>query len=420
MEQDLILKVIGLMSGTSKDEIDIALIETDGITSIEDIAASSLSYLDEERLLLNSAEYAVNKTEGDIDKADQNFLNLFEDFANELNLTRDQSSNLKTYIESKGYEFSVSGIEYLSTALHIEAVKKILKESDLPASEIDLVAYHGQTVFHKPAIKKTVQLGCGKTLAESTGIRTVFDFRSADVAAGGQGAPFAPLYHQAIAKRDNLVPCVVLNIGGISNLSIVYSSDGLCAFDTGPGNCLIDAYTNKYLNEACDFNGKFGSKGTVNEDLLIKLAGKCISIDPNYISKALPKSLDVRDCLIPPEIEELNSADACATLEALTAYTIVESLNILELDQIPKAWIISGGGRKNPVIMSELKQRLKTKLGDSLRLKDADTVSWNGDALEAQIFAYLAVRVLKSLPLSLPGTTGVPEPLTGGRVVEVS
>ena len=416
MESDSVLKVIGLMSGTSKDEIDIALIETDGQLIVKDIYSSSFSYTDEDKLLLNAVEYIVNQTNGDIKKADQDFLNLFKEFAKETNLSK---SNLEEYIKDKGDDFSVSGIESLSTALHIEAVEKILKEANLSASEIDLIGYHGQTIFHKPSIKQTVQLGLGQTLAKSTGIRTVFDFRSADVEAGGQGAPFAPLYHQALAKRDSLTPCVILNIGGISNITVIDSSDKLCAFDTGPGNCLIDAYTRKHFNEACDYDAKFGSQGKVDEDLLIKIADKCINFDSNYLNKPPPKSLDVRDCIIPPEIEELNSFDACATLEALTAYLIVESLEVLELDKVPKVWIFSGGGRKNPVIKRELEMRLKTKLGESVELKNADSIAWNGDALEAQIFAYLAVRSIKGLPLSLPETTGVPEPTTGGKIAEI-
>ncbi|MEZ4752825.1 MAG: anhydro-N-acetylmuramic acid kinase [Bdellovibrionota bacterium] len=406
---------IGLMSGTSKDGIDVACIKTDGISKIEECGAASYDYTITEKRLLNLAEFVVYKADGDLDKANNQFKDRIEEFRTVEGLNQKQLTELFKYLEQRNLKLSLTDIEELSTELHIEAVNKFLVANNQKASEIDLIGYHGQTVFHRPALGITIQLGNAKRFAKTLGVKTVYNFRQADVAAGGEGAPFAPIYHQVKAKLDHLAPCIVLNCGGISNLTAVGKE--LIAFDSGPGNCLVDKFVQKHFNQNFDLDGKLGLKGKVHDDLLPDLAEKTIKFKGSYLKKLPPKSLDVRDCVIPNEIFDLDPHDACATLEALTAYFISESLQ--HLPEVPVNWIFAGGGRRNPVITRELNLRLKSKI-PALSLQNADEIGWNGDGLEAQIFAFLAVRTIKKLPLSFPGTTGVNTALTGGKIVNTA
>ncbi|MCB0317707.1 MAG: anhydro-N-acetylmuramic acid kinase [Bdellovibrionales bacterium] len=418
MDNNTKLKVIGLMSGTSKDGIDLAYIETDGHFFIKEIASAFFAYNQSEKTLLNLAEYLVNKTSGELNKFEEIPQFLLLEFAEKEGINATVVENYKRMLTDKGYNFSIAGIEYLSTILHYFAVESFLSQSKLEASNIDLIGYHGQTIFHRPSEKKSIQLGLGELLAEKTNIRTIFDFRSKDIKAGGQGAPFAPLYHFAIAKRDQLIPSIIVNIGGISNVTIMNEKEIIGAFDTGPGNCLIDAYTKLKCDLECDVDGKLGLAGKVFEDHLVEFSNFVIPNTNNFIKSPPPKSLDVRDCIIPQKIFDLSPKDACATLAALTAHFIIESLAFYDLNKIPDKMIIAGGGRKNPVILRELKLKFAKKFGENAKVLNADEVNWSGDALEAQLFAYLAVRSLKKLPISIPETTGVPKPTTGGLLAE--
>jgi len=256
-------------------------------------------------------------------------------------------------------------------------------------------------------------------LSNGLGISVVCDFRSNDVKHGGQGAPFAPLYHKALAAQAGLAPMVIANCGGISNITIIGAADkDLYAYDCGPGNTLIDRFVQQKIGKAMDQDGIYGSRGKVNDRVLKALREKAVKLkdDSNYLDLQPPKSLDVNDLKLIPELNALNLQDGCATLEAFTAACIVKSLDSLKFP-IPKLWVLAGGGWQNPVITNELEQRLKHKLGSDVRLQHAVEVGWNGKAMEAQIFAYLAVRSIRKLPLSLPGTTGVRKPLTGGKLI---
>ena len=311
-----------------------------------------------------------------------------------------------------------------STELHIEAVKKLLSKTGYDAKQIDVIGYHGQALFHRPSIKKSIIVGNGQYMADVLGVTVVNDFRSRDVAAGGMGAPFAPLYHHALAIRDNLFPVAVVNCGGIANITFINDADerNLIGFDTGPGNGLIDRLIRQRSQgkESMDTDGRYGKRGQVNNDVLKALHEKALIKDgSNYFFTRPPKSLDIGDMQLISELDALSTEDACATLEAFTAETIVTSLQLVDM-ALPTDWVLAGGGWHNPVIRRELENRLRHRLGESVQIRTADEAGWNSQAMEAQLFAYLAVRSLQNKPLSMPGTTNVPEPLSGGQAYQPS
>jgi len=307
-----------------------------------------------------------------------------------------------------------------STSLHAQVVKELISKQNLSREEIDVIGYHGQTMFHQPDKKISIIVGDGQFLADELGIAVINDFRSNDIAHGGQGAPFAPIYHQALGIRDNKIPLAVLNCGGISNITIINSKvvTELIGFDTGPGNGLIDqlVFQRTKGKENMDQDGKYGEKGSVNQIVLDKLFEKSILKNgENYFKALPPKSLDFGDMKLIDELDSLSLEDAARTLEAFTAETIVRSLSLVS-GPIPRCWALAGGGWNNPVIKKELKDRLLLAIEDPLQVMTADEIGWNGRALEAQIFSYFAVRSLLNQPLSVPGTTRVSHPISGGKL----
>lgn len=387
---------IGLMSGTSMDGIEAALLETDGSPHfLKALGHVSLAYTPEFRILLKSLEHAVKKCEGNLEKA-------------------------KNYYTDS--EMSFDEVIEHSTKLHAIAVKNLLHATKIKASQIDVIGYHGQTLFHNPAKKNSIIVGNGQALANDLGIKVVNDFRSRDIAAGGQGAPFAPLYHYALAVRDNQLPIAVVNCGGISNISLILdkNEENVIGFDTGPGNALIDRLVRQRTQgkENMDTDGQYGKRGRVDNSILRLLFEKAIiKSEKNYLLQPPPKSLDYNDMTLIPELDNLSLEDACATLEAFTAETIVNSLDLVHCPlSIPKLWVLAGGGWSNPVILHMLKDRLQLKFGADLKVLTADEMGWSSQAMEAQIFAYFAVRSLQSKPLSVPGTTGVLAPMSGGTL----
>ncbi|MEK6734768.1 MAG: anhydro-N-acetylmuramic acid kinase [Pseudomonadota bacterium] len=358
----MILKSIGLMSGTSMDGIDAALIETDGHGIINHIASYSLSYSDEFKLQLRDAELKVRKAKSNI-------------------------ASLEIVKES--------------TELHFEAVKQLLKKANLQPNEIDLIGYHGQSLYHNPAEKITIQIGDGQLLANLTGIKVVNDFRSEDIKNGGQGAPLAPIYHRALAIKHKLYPVAFVNCGGIANISVIPDEDinKVYGYDTGPGNVLIDRYIRDKTNneEFMDLDGKYGLQGAVNQAVLKKL----IDSIKTYLTKSPPKSLDPGDLHLIKELNKLSFNDACATLESFTAYCIVNSF----CGELPSKWILAGGGWNNPVITKYLKEFLLEKNQD-IQVYKAEDIGLDGTYIEAEIFAYLAVRSYKELSITIPSVTG--------------
>lgn len=407
---------IGLMSGTSMDGIDAALLETDGKLHIKEKINSCL-HLDYDprfKILLKAAEYAVCKHTGNLSLAAEHFTQDAKCYFEKLNIH--DLTPYQFYLYNKSIDLALSDIIEHSTQLHANAIFALLKQMNLSSKDIDLIGYHGQTLFHHPAAKITVQIGNGKLLSTLTNIPVVYDFRRADVDSGGQGAPFAPIYHHGLCMRDNLsLPIAVVNCGGIANITLIKEADEtkLIGFDTGPGNALIDSLLRQFTNgsEVMDHDGKYGMQGKINEAVLTRLLNSSLG---NYFTLKPPKSLDYNQITLIPEVIELaeNSlVDACRTLEAFTAICIIKALDWIKIK--PKTWILAGGGWENPVILEELKLRLK-ELNPAVTIKKADEINWNNQALEAQLMAYLAVRSTKQLPLSFPGTTAVAKPQTGG------
>jgi anhydro-N-acetylmuramic acid kinase len=351
------LSSIGLMSGTSYDGVDVALIDTNG----EDIGRFGPTlyrpYSDEERALLRQAMAAA---------------------------------------------------EALVTASHAEAVEAFLAANGMAASDIAVVGFHGQTVLHDPPRGLTVQLGEGHALASRLGIPVVYDFRAADVAAGGQGAPFVPVFHRALVRLlAEPGPIAVLNIGGVANLTYIDGDAALVACDIGPGNALIDDFMRLRTGSPHDGEGRAAAAGQVDEAVVEHV------LTHPFFAKPPPKSLD-RNAFhhwiaADAKLAGKSLEDGAATLTALTAAAIARSIGLLP--GAPATFIAAGGGIRNPVLMRMLEQRVAPA-----RVKTADAVGWSADSLEAQGFAYLAVRSLIGLPLSFPTTTGVPYPMPGGVV----
>ncbi len=282
------------------------------------------------------------------------------------------------------------------TDAHGAAVSTFLERFALDRESIDLIGFHGHTIFHDPAAGITYQIGDGYRLAAWTGIDVVSDFRAADVAAGGQGAPLAPVYHRALAA-DLPQPVAVLNIGGVANVTYI-DGDTLLAFDTGPGNAILDDWMQRHTGTPCDRDGRMAAGGRVHYGLIDRWLAH------PYFDRKPPKSLD-RNAFAVDGLDDLSVQDGAATL---TAFTVAAAeAAIAHLPRPPARWLITGGGRHNPVMMDGL------QVTTGALVQPVEAVGWQGDALEAQAFAYLAVRAARCMPLSFPGTTGVPRPMTG-------
>jgi anhydro-N-acetylmuramic acid kinase len=348
---------LGLMSGTSLDGVDAALLATDGETVRWTGPALTLAYPDDLRQQLRSV---------------------------------------------LGGQGPVAEVERDMTRHHAAAVRMLLDGAGLAPGQVDLIGFHGHTVLHRPEERRTWQIGDGALLARETGIAVVNDFRSADVAAGGQGAPLVPVFHAGLA-RDLEAPVAVLNLGGVGNVTWIGRDGALTAFDTGPGNALIDDWAQRHTGQPVDMDGELARAGQVD-----RLAVARFSEHP-YFVRPPAKSLDRDDFRIFAEalVAGLSPADGAATLTAFTGAAV--ALALRHLPEPPRRWLVCGGGRRNPAIMMELRQRLEVPV-DAV-----ESVGWDGDALEAQAFAFLAVRSQRGLPLTFPETTGGPQPCGGGR-----
>lgn len=349
---------LGLMSGTSLDGIDAALIETDGKTVARFGPALTLPYPEPVRTALRAAALG----EGPVEPA-------------EAEMTR----------------------------LHAEAVARLLDQAGLGPDAIGVIGFHGHTLSHRPDQGHTHQIGDGAWLAAATGIRVVNDFRTADVAAGGQGAPLVPVFHRALATGIE-APLAVLNLGGVGNVTWIGEDGAMCAFDTGPGNALIDDWAQTHTGQPVDRDGALAAAGRVDLDRV------AVFLSDPWFDLAPPKSLDRDDFarLAAKLTRGLSPADGAATLTAFTAAAVGAAQ--MHLPQPPRQWLITGGGRHNPLLMLALRQVLEVDV------RPVEAVGWDGDALEAQAFGFLAARVLAGLPTTFPSTTGVPEPLGGGRI----
>jgi anhydro-N-acetylmuramic acid kinase len=301
------------------------------------------------------------------------------------------------------------GAEGALTQAQADAVRQFLSEVAISPKQVSLIGFHGQTVLHRApsrvSLGMTRQLGDGDLMARVTGIDVAYDFRSADMRAGGQGAPLSATYHRCLLKRISATPEVaVLNLGGVGNLTWSDSGD-LVAFDTGPANAPLNDWISRHGLGNMDRDGALAMRGKVDEDRLTELLAH------PYFSMPYPKSLD-RNAFPAAMVDGLNAADGAATLTALTASAAGKGLALLP--ERPTTLVVCGGGRKNPAIMDAL--RLRAGVTPLV----AEDVGWRGDAIEAECFAYLAVRSLRGLPISYPLTTGVQSPMTGGRIAKAT
>ncbi len=272
------------------------------------------------------------------------------------------------------------------------------------AEDIDIVGFHGQTVLHRPEHKLTVQIGDAAALAKAIHIPVMHDFRAADVAAGGQGAPFVPVYHRALAQslgREG--PIVVVNIGGVSNITYIDGADTLIACDTGPGNALLDDYMFRAFNQPFDCEGRIAGQGSVDVGWIRR------ALEHAVLCGGRRRNRSTATILPRSGLRDISPADGAATLTAFTAEAIARIVPLLPKE--PNSWIVAGGGARNLTLLRMLRERLQPATVEA-----ADTLGWSGDAIEAQAFGFLAARGLKGLPLSYPATTGVPMPMTGGLI----
>ncbi len=348
------IQAIGLMSGTSLDGVDAALLTTDGIDLTRPGAWLSQPYDEATRALLRRA----------------------------LNGE------------------SIAQAERAMTDVHGAVLAALLDAAGLSAAAVGVVGFHGHTLWHRPERGETCQIGDGARLAELCGIDVIDDFRSADMAAGGEGAPLAPLYHRVLA-HDLERPLCLLNVGGVANVTWLGEGGDLLAFDTGPGGALLDDWVRTTTGVPFDEDGRLARQGRVDADSLARL------LDDPWFERAPPKSLD-RHSFDAAGLTSLAPADGAATLVALTASAVAASR--AHFPAAPARWLVCGGGRHNGALMAALAESL-----DGANVAPVEAVGWQGDALEAQAFAYLAVRSLRGLPLSLPQTTGAYEAVTGGR-----
>jgi anhydro-N-acetylmuramic acid kinase len=363
----MMLTALGLMSGTSLDGVDVALIETDG-RRVSALGPSGYRpYTEMERGLLRQALY--------------------------------EAADLPDRAVRPG---CLREAERVVTSAHAEAVAAFTAQHRMRFDDIDIVGFHGQTVLHRPEKKLTVQIGDALALARTIHIPVMYDFRAADVEAGGQGAPFVPVYHRALAQSlDGEGPTVVVNIGGVANITYI-DGDTLIACDTGPGNALLDDHMFRWLNQRFDTEGRTAALGKVDAAWIAR------ALEMPFFSLPPPKSLDRNDFAglklgdVPPE-------DGAATLTAFTVAAIARVVPLLPKE--PRNWIVAGGGARNLTMLRMLRECL-----EPATVRAADTLGWASDAIEAQAFGFLAARGLKGLPLSYPATTGVPFPMTGGII----
>ena len=357
------MRALGLMSGTSMDGIDVALVDTDGSAAAQRGPSATYPYTEALRRRLRAGISA----------------------AVELKDRQDRPGSL-------------GALELELTDLHAQAVQSFLQQTEVAPAAVAVIGFHGHTVLHAPERRLTVQLGCGARLARATGIDVVHDLRAADVAAGGQGAPLAPAYHAALMARQ-AKPVVIVNIGGVANVTWIGPSGALLAFDTGPGNAMIDDWTRRRQGLPCDADGRLAAAGCVRADFVTEY------LRHSYFGLPPPKSLD-RNAFAPELVDGLSDADGAATLTAFTVESIARARE--HFPEQPRLWVVAGGGRRNKTLMAMLAGRVEAAVAP------AEAAGVDGDALEAEAWAYLAVRSSKGLPITFPGTTGVQLPLTGG------
>jgi anhydro-N-acetylmuramic acid kinase len=365
------MKIMGFMTGTSLDGIDMAVLDTDGEAQLSFGPFSERPLPEALRTLLRATiKEALNWPRGAAEPA------IFDEARSAI------------------------------TAFHLSSAKTFLAETGLKFSDFDALGVHGQTVMHERpkagVIGRTMQLFDPQTFANETGVPVVGDFRFADVAAGGEGAPLAPVYHQALVRDAGLkAPVVVVNLGGVANITLITDADPV-ALDTGPANGLMDQWMRHHGAGDYDADGVIAAKGRVDEGVVASY------LSHPYFKALAPKSLDRYDFTLEP-VKHLSLEDGMATLSTFTLQSLLKGIEATGAQ--PKSIVIAGGGRHNNHLIAQLKAAL---LNADVRL--AEDLGWRGGAIEAEAFAYMAARRLKGLPISFPTTTGIKSPMTGGNI----
>lgn len=367
------LRVLGFMTGTSLDAVDMAMIETDGHDILSFGPAGEMKLDGETRAVIEDAIEDAFDWERDEEEPDS-----FED------------------------------ARMAVADAHLAAALGFMAVNGVKSTALDLVGVHGQTVLHEAPTPeqpgRTIQLIDAASVAEGLGVMTAFDFRSADVAAGGQGAPLAPVYHAALVRKAGMEgPVAVLNLGGVGNITLIRADGELEAFDTGPANGMVDLLVQSRMKKRMDEGGRLAAAGAVDQAVLDAYLAHA------YFAASGPKSLDRFDFSLDP-VTDLSLEDAAATLTAFAAQAV--ALGVARCSEQPKEIVVCGGGRHNPVLLAAIRERV------GVPVSTAENKGWRGDSIEAEAFAFLAARCRLGLPISFPGTTGVSAPMTGGRIVE--
>ncbi len=368
---------LGLMSGTSLDGIDVSIIKSDGN---EEYSSEYDGYFEYDRELV------------------QKFLKL----RNKISHSDDLDRSLK----------EIKNLEREVTLFHFKAVNETIEKFN---SNIDLIGFHGQTIFHDPKKRISKQLGDGKLLSQLTKKKVVYNFRQNDLQNGGQGAPLVPIFHNALANKihkkfDLDFPIYILNIGGIANLTStvkwnnLWQPEKIYAYDIGPGNCLIDEWIRKNSKNEYDNEGSIARSGKIDK-LILSQALENFNNNSRY-----EKSLDIKDFDI-FFAKGLSLENGAATITDFTAKLISDGMNYIhEKNKTSKyQWLVCGGGRKNQYLLECIKNNFNEIVIDPI-----DKYEINGDYIESQAFAFLAIRSVEGMPISFPSTTGCNKALTGG------
>ena len=364
---------LGLMSGTSGDGVDASIIQSDGDTKYQVIKDKYFQY---DRKINQNIHYLKDK--------------------------------IHNFVDIKTLSKELTDLERQITLFHAKVVKETSENQ-----KIDIIGFHGQTIYHNSQEKISKQLGDGKLLSQLTKKNIVYNFRQNDIKNGGEGAPLTPIFHQLLATQYELdLPVCILNIGGISNITIVSEPAGSYGFtsrDIGPGNCLIDSWIRKNSKKNFDKDGFLAAKGTRN-DIIFEQAQELFSNRPNQTSL----SFDVNDFDV-SFARGLSLEDGAATLTDFTASIIGTTLSSLISNVSKKIFkvLVCGGGRKNQVLIKKIKKNTLK----NIFIQPIDDYGIDGDFIESQAFAFLAIRSKMNLPISFPNTTGCKEPSTGGIII---
>ena len=371
-----IYTALGLMSGTSGDGVDASIISSDGIDQYSEILNKYFKY-------------------------DQKIYENLHNLRGRILRSEDLQKN----------ENEIKNLEKEITVFHAKIINKIIGSTE---KKIDFIGFHGQTIYHNPSEKISKQIGDGNLLSQLTQKIVVYNFRQNDIKNGGEGAPLTPIFHSLIIKQEKIkLPICILNIGGIANATLIrkeYKENNFLSRDLGPGNCLIDEWVRKNTKKKFDYKGEIAKKGKI-DNLILNQA-----LD-NFENSSYKNSLsfDIKDFNL-GFVRGLGLEDGAATLTDFSSYIIATGLNnfFSKVEEKSLIVLVCGGGRKNNTLI----EKIKNRLFKNLKIQSIDDYNIDGDYIESQAFAFLAIRSYLGLPISFPGTTGCTKPSTGGEIIK--